>query len=65
MNEPQSLRRGRLPNLIVSRVHHGKAAISADLNMYVSLTEREWRWLVEVAGPQVLAVMADGKRAKA
>ena len=36
---------------------HDRAGISTCVGRFVGLDEREWRWLVETAGPQVLAEM--------
>lgn len=35
----------------------GRAGISTSVGRFVGLDEREWKWLVETAGPQVLAEM--------
>ena len=40
---------------------HDRAGISTCVGRFVGLDEREWRWLVETAGPQVLAEMAKEK----
>jgi len=61
VNEPQSLRRGNKPSLVISVVRDGTVGISTDVHRYVQLNERALAQLVEEAGPKALAVM----RAKA